>query len=129
VLHEEIFGPILPVVGYEKLADAVAFVRSRPKPLVLHLFTRSLAVEQSLIGQISSGSVIVNDAIVSQIISGLPFGGVGESGMGSFHGRYTFEAFSREKAVVRRSLRADLDVRYPPFTSTKDRILKWLLSS
>ena len=128
VMNEEIFGPILPVIGYDRLEDAVAFVRSRPKPLVLHLFTKSSRIEQNLIEQINSGSVIVNDAIISQVIPGLPFGGVGESGMGSFHGRYTFEAFSRERAVVRRSLHADLDVRYPPFTAMKDRLLQWLLS-
>jgi aldehyde dehydrogenase (NAD+) len=128
ILDEEIFGPVLPVVGYEHLDDAVAFVRSRAKPLMLHIFTKSRNVEEYLIRRINSGTVIVNDAIISQVIPGLPFGGVGESGMGSFHGRYTFEAFSREKAVVRRSLRADLDVRYPPFTALKDRILQWLLS-
>jgi aldehyde dehydrogenase (NAD+) len=81
-----------------------------------------------VIGTMSAGTVLVNDAIVSQIVPGLPFGGVGESGMGAFHGRYTFEAFSREKAVVRRPFYADLDVRYPPFTAMKDRILQWLLS-
>jgi aldehyde dehydrogenase (NAD+) len=127
-LQEEIFGPILPVVGYRELDEALAFIRSRPKPLVLHLFTRNRSVEKRIIRTVSSGSVIVNDAIVNQIIQGLPFGGVGESGMGSFHGRYTFDAFSRAKAVVRRSFRADLSLRYPPFTGMKDRILKWLLS-
>jgi acyl-CoA reductase-like NAD-dependent aldehyde dehydrogenase len=128
ILQEEIFGPILPVVGYEQLDQALALVRSRPKPLMLHLFTKDRRLQQQIISTMSAGTVLVNDAIVSQIVAGLPFGGVGESGMGSFHGRYTFEAFSREKAVVRRSLRADLDVRYPPFSAMKDRILQWLLS-
>jgi aldehyde dehydrogenase (NAD+) len=128
VLQEEIFGPILPVVGYQALDEALAFIRSRPKPLVFHLFTRDRDLQKRLINNVSAGSVIVNDAIVNQIIHGLPFGGVGDSGMGSFHGRYTFDAFSRAKAVVRRSFRADLDVRYPPFTEMKDRILRLLLS-
>lgn len=128
VLQEEIFGPILPVVGYKNLDEAFAFVRSRPRPLVLHLFTRDRRLQQRVTGTISAGTVLINDAIVSQIVPGLPFGGVGESGMGSFHGRYTFEAFSREKAVLRRSFHADLDVRYPPFSAMKDRILQWLLS-
>jgi aldehyde dehydrogenase (NAD+) len=127
-LQEEIFGPILPVVGYGELAEALAFIRSRPKPLVLHLFTRNRRLQESLISNVSAGSVIVNDTLVSQIINGLPFGGVGESGMGSFHGRYTFDAFSHAKAVVRRSFLADFEVRYPPFTGMKDRILRWLLS-
>ena len=128
VLQEEIFGPILPVVGYGDLDEALAFIRSRPKPLVFHLFTRNRRLQDSLISSVSAGSVIVNDVLVNQIIHSLPFGGVGESGMGSFHGRYTFDAFSHAKAVVRRSFRADLSVRYPPFTEMKDRILQWLLS-
>jgi len=128
VLQDEIFGPILPVVGYRDLDEALALIRSRPKPLVFHLFTTNLRLQQRIIGSVSAGTVIVNDALVSQIIQGLPFGGVGDSGMGSFHGRYSFDAFSHAKAVVRRSFRADLDVRYPPFTHVKDRILQWLLS-
>jgi acyl-CoA reductase-like NAD-dependent aldehyde dehydrogenase len=128
ILQEEIFGPILPVVGYEGLDQALAFVRSRPRPLQLHVFTKDRRIQERVIGTMSAGTVLVNDAIVSQIVPGLPFGGVGDSGMGAFHGRYTFEAFSREKAVVRRPFYADLDVRYPPFTAMKDRILRWLLS-
>ena len=128
VLQEEIFGPILPVVGYGELDEALAFIRSRPKPLVFHLFTRNRRLQERLIQDVSAGTIIVNDALVSQIIPGLPFGGVGDSGMGSFHGRYSFDAFSHSKAVVRRSFRADLEVRYPPFTAIKDRILEWLLS-
>jgi acyl-CoA reductase-like NAD-dependent aldehyde dehydrogenase len=128
VLQDEIFGPILPVVGYQELDEALAFIRSRPKPLVLHLFTRNRALQKRLIDNVSAGSILVNDVVVNQVIPGLPFGGVGESGMGSFHGRYTFDAFTHAKAVVRRSLRGDLDVRYPPFTALKERILQRLLS-
>jgi aldehyde dehydrogenase (NAD+) len=128
VLREEIFGPILPVIGYESLEQALAFVRERPKPLQLHLFTKDRELQRRIINTMSAGTVLLNDSIVSQIIPGLPFGGVGNSGMGSFHGRYTFEAFSRPKAVLHRSFRADLDVRYPPFTAMKDRILRWLIS-
>jgi aldehyde dehydrogenase (NAD+) len=128
VLHEEIFGPILPVVGYEDLEQAIAFVRSRPKPLQFHLFTNDRQLQRRIINTMSAGTIMVNDSIVSQIVPGLPFGGVGNSGMGSFHGRYTFDAFSRPKSVLHRSFYADLDVRYPPFTAMKDRILRWLIS-
>jgi aldehyde dehydrogenase (NAD+) len=82
-----------------------------------------------VIRDISSGSVVVNDVVINQVVPGLPFGGVGNSGMGAFHGRYTFDAFSHSKAVVRRSLWGDLDVRYPPFSNMKDRLLQWLLSA
>ena len=128
VLEEEIFGPILPVIGYGEIEEALAFVRRRPKPLALYLFTRDRRLQERVIRGLSSGSIVVNDVLVNQIVPGLPFGGVGDSGMGAFHGRYTFDAFSHAKAVVRRSLRADLDVRYPPFTAMKNRILQWLLS-
>lgn len=128
VLQEEIFGPILPVVGYRDIEEALSFVRKRPKPLAFYLFTGNRQLQQRIIGEMSSGSVVVNDVVINQVVPGLPFGGVGNSGMGAFHGRYTFEAFSRDKAVMHRSLRGDLDVRYPPFTDLKDRLLRWLLS-
>lgn len=126
VLQDEIFGPILPVIGYQEIEEALAFIRQRPKPLGLYLFTGDRRLQERVIRQTSSGSVVLNDVIVNQIVPGLPFGGVGESGMGNFHGRFTFNAFSHEKAVVRRSLRADLDVRYPPFNAWKDRLLQWM---
>lgn len=127
-LQEEIFGPILPVVGYANIEQALAFVKQRPKPLALYLFTMDRQLQERVIRDVSSGSVVVNDVVINQVAPDLPFGGVGESGMGAFHGRYTFDAFSRAKAVMRRSLHADLDVRYPPFNERKDRVLQWLLS-
>ena len=128
VLKEEIFGPILPVVGYEKIEEALAFIKSRPKPLALYLFTKDRSLQRRVIRDVSSGSAVVNDVLVNQVVPGLPFGGVGNSGMGAFHGRYTFDAFSHSKAVVHRSLWGDIDVRYPPFSNMKDRLLQWLLS-
>ena len=127
-LQEEIFGPILPVVGYEEIEEALAFVRRRPKPLALYLFTGNRSLQERVIQDVGCGSVVVNDVIVNQIVPGLPFGGVGNSGMGSFHGRHTLDAFSHAKAVVRRSLWGDFDMRYPPFSDRKDRLLQWLLS-
>jgi aldehyde dehydrogenase (NAD+) len=129
VMQEEIFGPILPVIGYQTMEEAVGFIRKRPKPLAFYLFTRNRSLQSRLIRDTSSGSVVVNDVVVNQIVPGLPFGGVGNSGMGSFHGRYTFDAFSRSKAVMRRSLWPDPDLRYPPFSNKKDQLAQWLLSS
>ncbi|MGD0913778.1 MAG: aldehyde dehydrogenase family protein, partial [Terracidiphilus sp.] len=128
ILQEEVFGPILPVVGYVDIEQALAFVRQRPKPLALYLFTGDRRLEARVLREMSSGSVVVNDVVINQVVPGLPFGGVGNSGMGAFHGRYTFDAFSHAKAVVHRSLRADVDLRYPPFTEMKERLLRWLLS-
>src|ERR1700733_3373150 len=128
VMQEEIFGPLLPVVGYQTMEQAAAFIRKRPKPLALYLFTQDRSLQSRILRDTSSGSVVVNDVVVNQIVPGLPFGGVGNSGMGSFHGRYTFDAFSRSKAVMRRSLWPDPDLRYPPFTNKKDRLAQRLLS-
>jgi aldehyde dehydrogenase (NAD+) len=128
VMHEEVFGPILPVVGYHTMEEAVAFIRQRPKPLALYLFTTDRSLQDRLMRETSSGSVLINDVVVSQIVPGLPFGGVGDSGMGSFHGRYTFDAFSHSKAVMRRSVWPDPDLRYPPFSDMKDRLAQWLMS-
>jgi aldehyde dehydrogenase (NAD+) len=128
LLRDEIFGPILPVVGYDNLEDALAFIRRRPKPLAIYAFTRNQSLQERLTREMHSGSIVINDVVVNQIVPGLPFGGVGTSGMGAFHGRYTFDAFSHAKAVVRRPFWADLDLRYPPFTAMKDRIMRWLLS-
>jgi aldehyde dehydrogenase (NAD+) len=110
------------------MEEAVAFIRKRPKPLALYLFTRDRSLQSRILSDTSSGSVVVNDVVVNQIVPGLPFGGVGDSGTGSFHGRYTFDAFSRSKAVMRRSLWPDPDLRYPPFSNKKDRLAQRLLS-
>jgi aldehyde dehydrogenase (NAD+) len=128
LLRDEIFGPILPIVGYDSLEDALAFIRRRPKPLAIYAFTRNQSLQQRLSRELNSGSIVFNDVVMNQIIPGLPFGGVGNSGMGAFHGRYTFDAFSHAKAVLRRPFRADVDLRYPPFTAMKDRIMRWLIS-
>ncbi|HXP09259.1 MAG TPA: aldehyde dehydrogenase family protein, partial [Acidobacteriaceae bacterium] len=127
VMQEEVFGPLLPVIGYQTTEEALTFIRNRSKPLALYLFTTDRSLESRILRDTSSGSVVVNDVVVNQIVPGLPFGGVGESGMGSFHGRYTFDAFSRSKAVMRRSLWPDPDLRYPPFTKKKDRMTQKLL--
>jgi aldehyde dehydrogenase (NAD+) len=128
VMQEEIFGPLLPVVGYQTMEEAVAFIRKRPKPLALYLFTQDRSLQSRILNETNSGSLVINDVVVNQIVSELPFGGVGNSGMGSFHGRYTFDAFSRSKAVMRRSLWPDPDLRYPPFSNKKDRLARRLLS-
>ena len=127
-LQEEIFGPILPVVGYRTMEEALAFIRKRPKPLAIYVFTKDRSLERRIVRETSSGSVVINDVVVNQIVPGLPFGGVGNSGMGSFHGRHTFDAFSHYKAVMRRSMWPDPDLRYPPFNERKDKLAQRLLS-
>jgi aldehyde dehydrogenase (NAD+) len=114
VMQEEIFGPILPVLEFDKLDDALALLRDRPTPLALYLFTCDRATEARVLPEARSGGACVNDVVSHMIGAGLPFGGLGESGMGAYHGRAGFEAFSHQRAVLRRATWLDLPFRYPP---------------
>jgi aldehyde dehydrogenase (NAD+) len=122
-MQEEIFGPILPVVAIPDIEAAIERVNARPRPLSLYLFTRDRATRSRVIEGTSSGGVCVNDAFVQLTVPDLPFGGVGASGMGAYQGRWSYETFSHRKAVLDRSSRPDLSVRYPPYD---DRKLRWL---
>lgn len=114
LLQEEIFGPILPVVTFDALEAVVDNLRERPAPLALYLFTNDRATQQQLIATIRSGGVCINDTIVQIVGHELPFGGVGASGMGRYHGRASFDCFSYPRPVVRRATRPDWRFRYPP---------------
>lgn len=126
-MQEEIFGPLLPVIPYDDLSEVERFVLSRPKPLACYIFTTDKKTEKRLIASISSGGVCVNDTIVHLAVPNLPFGGVGESGMGAYHGYTGFRTFSHEKGVLRRSTHLDFPFRYLPFTRMKDRLLRLFL--
>ncbi|MCM3598803.1 aldehyde dehydrogenase [Metabacillus idriensis] len=113
VMQEEIFGPILPVMEYADLDEAITFIQARPKPLALYLFTASKQTEQQIIGQVSFGGGCINDTLMHIATPHLPFGGVGESGMGNYHGKYSFEAFSHYKSVLHQTTKFDFSFRYP----------------
>lgn len=127
VMQEEIFGPILPILTVEDVDEAVAFVRRRDKPLALYVFTSEDEVERKVIEATSSGGVCVNATIWHIANPNLPFGGVGPSGMGAYHGRDTFETFSHRKSVVSKSTRIDPKLAYPPYTGLKAKILEKLM--
>ncbi|MCO4321948.1 aldehyde dehydrogenase family protein [Aliidiomarina quisquiliarum] len=127
LMTEEIFGPILPIVVAPDLPSAFAFVRSRPHPLACYLFSQDITEQQQAEQFIQCGSLCINDTIVFMLNPALPFGGVGPSGMGRYHGKWGFDTFSHLKPVVTRSFKLDLDVRYPPFTNFKTKLLKKLL--
>lgn len=124
LMQDEIFGPILPVVTVQSVAEAVTFVRERPKPLALYLFTQSRQTERSVLEGTSSGGVCVNHVMMHIVAPELPFGGVGPSGVGSYHGRSGFEQLSHRKPVVRRPFKPDLSMVYPPFDEKKERLLR-----
>lgn len=124
IMQDEIFGPLLPVVRVDSLDEAIAFVVDRPKPLALYLFTRSRQTEQRVLAETTAGGVCVNHVMYHFLTPELPFGGVGPSGTGAYHGRAGFEQLSHRKAVVRRRTRPDLPFAYPPYTDLKERIIR-----
>lgn len=114
VMRDEIFGPVLPVLEYDDIAEVLTKLRGLPPPLALYLFTADRGLQQRVLAETRSGGVCINDTISHIIGSDLPFGGVGESGMGTYHGRAGFECFSHRRSVLRRSLAIDPSFRYPP---------------
>ena len=119
ILEDEIFGPVLPIISYKHLDDAIAYINSKPKPLALYVFSKDSTVIKQTISHTSSGGVTVNDTLLQYVNHHLPFGGVGSSGMGSYHGKYGFIELSHLKAVVDKSLYFDAPQRYPPYTEEK----------
>lgn len=114
VMQEEIFGPILPVLVFDQLADALALLRDRPTPLALYLFTQDRAAQERVLAEARSGGVCFNDTVVHILGKQLPFGGLGESGLGTYHGKASFDCFTHYRPAVRRSFRFDAKLRYPP---------------
>jgi aldehyde dehydrogenase (NAD+) len=127
VMQEEIFGPILPVLKVADLDEAVRFVNGREKPLALYLFSEDRGAEDRVIGETSSGGVCVNGTIFHLANHNLPFGGVGPSGMGAYHGRSSFDTFSHQKSVLRRATFFDLKIMYPPYTEAKKKMFRKML--
>jgi acyl-CoA reductase-like NAD-dependent aldehyde dehydrogenase len=124
VMQDEIFGPILPVLEYDQVEEAIAFIKARPKPLALYLFSKNPAIQRQVLAHTSSGGVCINDTILQVGAPDLPFGGVGPSGMGSYHGKASFDTFSHYKSVLHRSFWMDVDVRYPPYTNKLNLLKK-----
>ncbi|MGE0220428.1 aldehyde dehydrogenase family protein [Mycolicibacterium sp.] len=117
LMTDEIFGPILPVVTVQNLDEAIAFVNSRPKPLAAYLFTKARAIRERVIKEVPAGGMLVNHLLFHFSTHKLPFGGVGPSGMGAYHGKYGFETFSHRKTVLTKPTRPDVSsIIYPPYT-------------
>lgn len=122
VMSDEIFGPILPVIPYDDIDAAIGFINDRPKPLALYIFAESDAVCDRVLERTSSGGACINDCMTHLAVPDLPFGGVGESGMGAYHGKEGFDTFTHKKSVFNKSRHLDLPVRYPPYS---DRKVRW----
>ncbi|XP_057971599.1 aldehyde dehydrogenase family 3 member H1-like isoform X2 [Malania oleifera] len=128
IMKEEIFGPLLPIVTVENLKDSFDVINSKPKPLAAYLFTIDKQLKKDFVESISAGGMLINDTILHVTVPTLPFGGVGESGMGSYHGKFSFASFSHKKAVMYRSFDGDTSMRYPPYTSRQLRLLRALVN-
>ncbi|KAK2438859.1 aldehyde dehydrogenase family 3 member H1 [Trifolium repens] len=127
VMQEEIFGPILPIITVDNIEDCYGIIKSRPKPLAAYLFTNNEQLKKDYVDKISSGGMLINDAVVHVATRGLPFGGVEESGMGCYHGKFSFDSFSHKKAVLYKSFDSDPSIRYPPYTPEKEKMLRAIL--
>ena len=126
IMQDEIFGPLLPIMTYENFDEAISFIKKRNKPLALYLFTQNKDSEKKVLESVSFGGGCINDTVIHLANSELPFGGVGPSGMGAYHGKLSFETFSHKKAVFKQTTMVDVPVRYPPYKG-KEGLLKFLI--
>ncbi|MGH9089204.1 MAG: aldehyde dehydrogenase family protein, partial [Acidimicrobiales bacterium] len=127
IMQEEIFGPLLPVLRVDGVEEAIRFVDGRPKPLALYLFTGSREVERQVLASTSAGGVCINHVMYQFVAPTLPFGGVGNSGLGAYHGRRGFDELSHRKPVVRRGTRLDPPIAYPPYGWLKEKVIRRLM--
>jgi len=126
VMQDEIFGPLMPILEYGELEEVIEIINDRPKPLSLYVFTEDKNVESTVLSRISFGGGAVNDTISHVASSNLPFGGVGNSGMGSYHGRDSFETFSHRKSILKKSTSIDIKLIFPPYGNRAKLIRKIL---
>ena len=124
IMEDEIFGPILPIIEYESLDDIIDKINKRPKPLALYLFTENLDVEHKVIDSISYGGGCINDTMLHVATPFLPFGGVGNSGVGSYHGINSFETFSHTKSIIRKNSKLGIKFIFPPYNKEKVNLLR-----
>jgi aldehyde dehydrogenase (NAD+) len=118
-MQDEIFGPILPVLEVESIEEVVEFINARPSPLGLYVFAEDRHVTEHILDSTTSGDAAVNDCTIQPLSPDLPFGGVGNSGMGKYHGEWGFRAYTNARGVLFHSTKIDLPVRYPPYSRHK----------
>ena len=127
VMEEEVFGPILPVISFDNIDEIIKKVKSKPKPLALYVFTKNKKIYKKIHQEISFGGGIVNDTVIHFGSSSLPLGGVGNSGMGSYHGYAGFQAFSHLKSILKKPFWFEPALKYSPYSKKKLKIIKWMV--
>ena len=126
-MQEEIFGPLLPVLTFTSTDEIINTVNSHDKPLALYLFTENKSVVNSVTSRCSYGGGCINDTIIHLATSNMGFGGVGESGMGAYHGKTGFDAFTHYKSIVDKKTWLDLPMRYQPYTKINSKLIRMFL--
>ena len=126
VMSEEIFGPILPIISYKTIEDAIAYVKKFEKPLALYMFTNDKRIQNKIMNEISFGGGCINDTIIHIANSNMGFGGVGYSGIGNYHGKRSFDTFSHERSITKK-YGLDLPMRYMPYNDFKDKLIRMFL--
>ena len=127
VMKEEIFGPLLPVIEVENVEEAYMYVKAYPSPLALYIFTSDKKTKKLFLNNVSYGGGCINDTIIHLATSNMGFGGVGNSGMGSYHGKKSFETFSHEKSIVDKATWLDLPMRYQPYKKMNEKLIRFFL--
>ncbi len=127
IMQEEIFGPVLPIMTFRNIKEVTGYVNSKPKPLALYLFTTDKKAEQYILKNVPFGGGCINDTIIHLATPYMGFGGVGESGMGSYHGKYSFETFSHMKSIIKKANWIDLPMRYHPYTKKNEKLIRYFL--
>ncbi len=127
IMGEEIFGPVLPVIEFDELPEAINYIRKNPKPLALYLFTENKEVEEKVLNSCSFGGGCINDTVIHLATSEMGFGGVGESGMGAYHGKTSFDTFTHYRSIVKKRYFPDLRMRYRPYSEKKDSLIRRFL--
>ncbi|MEH7107840.1 aldehyde dehydrogenase [Bacillus sp. JJ1764] len=126
-MEDEIFGPLLPILPYKELDDAIISINQLPKPLALYLFTSDRQVEEKVLTEVSSGGVSINETVTHLANPELPFGGVGNSGIGAYHGHYSFTTFSHAKSILKKSTKIDLPLLFPPYNDKNLKLVRRFL--
>ncbi len=127
IMQEEIFGPILPMITYTDIQECIDYIAKHPKPLALYLFTRDLSVEKRILDSCSFGGGCINDTIIHLATPYMGFGGVGNSGMGSYHGKKSFDTFTHYRSIVKKATWLDLAIRYRPYSKNRNKLMRFFL--